>query len=114
MNKSGRSAKEISEITEIKIRTIFNWKQIVSKENGEALLLIEPSKSTRETELDLNKLKQYIEDNPFAFNKEIAIVFSVTKSTIQRWRIRLGFKRKKAKTTYREASLESKKTLSLS
>ncbi len=110
MNKTGRSAKEISETIGVKIRTIFNWKQIVSKQNGERLLLTEPPKNTRKPLLDLIKLKQHIIDNPFAFNKEIAVVFGVKKSTIHKWRHRLGFKRKKAKTTHREADQELKKT----
>lgn len=104
MCKLGKSAKEICEVIGVKIRTIYNWKNITQEE-----LLKEPNKSTRVPTFDINALKEYIEENPFAFNKEIAIVFGKDKNTIQSWRRKLGFKRKKAKTSYKEASEELKK-----
>ena len=105
MKKLGSSDTSIADATGIKIRNFRNWNKLTEEE-----LLHQPDKNTRKPTFDTRKLKQYIIDNPFAFNKEVAIVFNVTKSTIQRWRSKLDFRRKKAKTTYQEADIELKKT----
>jgi Transposase len=106
MKKLGSSAVEIAAATGVKIRNVYNWDKLSEEE-----LLVEPNKSTRKPTFDIEALKQYITDNPFAFNIEIGKVFRKHKNTIQYWRSKLGFKRKKAKTTYREADDELKKTL---
>ena len=104
MHKMGKKVAEIAQILGVKRQTIHQWKKM-----GENQLLIEPSKNTIKP-LEIAKFQEYVDQNPFAFNKEIAPVFGVTKSTIQRWKKRLGFTRKKAKTSYKEADLELKKS----
>jgi transposase len=106
MNKAGSSAMAISAAIGKNIQTIYNLRKI-----SDDKLLLEPNKSTRKPSFDVAALKKYITDNPFAFNKEIGLVFGKSKNTIQKWRHRLGFRRKKAKTTYKEADKELKKTL---
>ena len=109
LHKLGKTAEEIVEATGIKIRTVYNYLKILTEE-GEDKVLIEPAKNTRKPIQGLITLKQYIKENPFAFNKEIAEVLGSSKSSIQRWRQKLGVNRKKAKTTYKEASVELKKS----
>lgn len=113
MNKLDKNVSDIAKSVGLSIRTIYNWKALVKKDGGEEKLLSEPASSTRKPTFIVADLKLRIEQNPFEFNKELAIVFGKSDSTIQRWRHKLGFKRKKAKTTYREANLELKKTLKL-
>ena len=112
LNQAGKSAREIADITEVKIRNIYNWRAVLNSDGGTEKLLSQPSRYTRKPIIDIVELKKYIEDNPLAFNKEVAAVFGVTKSTIDRWRHKLGFKRKKAKYTYKEGNDELKKTSS--
>jgi transposase len=106
MNKGGSSAVEIAKAIGKTRQTVYNLRKLEDDK-----LLVETSKNTRIASFDVEALKQYITDNPFDFNKEVGIVFGKSKSTIDRWRHKLGFKRKKAKTTYREANQELKKTL---
>ena len=105
MNKAGFSAVLIAAAIGRNIQTVYNLRKVESVK-----LLVEPDKNTRKPTFDLDELKKHITDKPFAFNKEVGLVFKKSKSTIQRWRSRLGFKRKKAKTTYKEANVELKKT----
>jgi transposase len=105
MSKMGSSAVEIAKAIGKTRQTVYNLKK-----QDEDKLLIEPSKNTRKPTFDVEALKQHFTDNKFAFNKEIGKVFSKGKSTIHRWRNKLGFKRKKAKTTYKESDDELKKT----
>jgi transposase len=97
MKKLGKSNKEVSESTGVCQSTIRNWKKYTEQE-----LLTEPSKSTRKPTFDIQVLQQHFQDNPLSFNKEVAEVIGKTKSTIQRWRHKLGFTRKKVKTTYKD------------
>ena len=108
MNNAGSSAVAIAAAIGTSTQTVYNLRKL-----GDNQLLKESSKNTRKPTFDLDKLKKYIVDNPFAFNKEIAIVFDKDTNTIQKWRHRLGFRRKKAKTTYKEANDEFKKTSNL-
>ena len=105
MNKAGSSAAAIAIAIGKTKQTVHNLRKLSDEE-----LFAEPNQSNGKPTFDVIKLKQYITDNPFEFNKEVAIVFGVKKSTIQRWRHRLGFKRKKVKTTYKEANQDLKKT----
>jgi transposase len=105
MHKLGKSAKEIAAVTGIKLRNIYNWKKLTEEE-----LLREPDKNTRKPTFDIKKLQEHFEAHPFDFNKEIGLIFSKNKNTIQKWRHKLGFKRKKAKTTYKESDENLKKT----
>ena len=105
MNKAGLSAVSIAAAIGRSIQTVYNLQKV--EENK---LLLEPDKNTRKPTFNLGDLKKHIEDNPFEFNKEVGLVFKKSKSTIQRWRSKLGFRRKKAKTTYKEANDELKKT----
>ena len=105
MQESGKKVTDIAQTLGVTRQTIYDWKKL-----DENKLFTEPPKNTSKPPPQLEELRKYIEDNPFAFNKEIAPVFNKTKSTIQRWRQKLGFRRKKAKTTYKEANPELKKS----
>jgi transposase len=106
MNKAGFSAVEIAKVIGKSRQTVHNWRNI-----DEAKLLSDPNPNTQKSSIDLVKFKQYIEDNPFAFNRELATEFNSAIKTVHKWKHRLGFNRKKAKTTYKEADDELKKTL---
>lgn len=108
MNKAGSSAVAIASCLNVSRQTVHQWKRL-----DESQLLKEGNVNTRRPSLDLDSLKRYILDNPFAFDREVGSVFGRSIKTIHKWRHRLGFKRKKVKTTYLEADLESKKTLRL-
>jgi transposase len=105
MQKMGKKVTEIAQILGVKRQTIHKWKKI-----DENQLLIEPSKNTRKPPFQLGGLKEYIQKNPFAFNKEVAIILKTNKTNIQRWRKKLGLTRKITKTSYKEADLELKKS----
>ena len=110
MHKNGENIEQIVKFTGLKSTTIYNWKALLKTATGEEKLLSEPNKSTYIQPEYIEKLKQHFIDNPFDFNKEIAELFNLSDSSIQRWRHKLGFKRKKAKTVYKEADEELKKT----
>ena len=106
LKKQGKSVIEIAGILNVSRQTIYNWQKLT-----EESIFKEPPKSTRSPSLNLNTLKEYIDNNPFLLNREIAEVFNCSKNTIQKWRQRLGFTRKKAKSKYKEANPELKKSL---
>jgi hypothetical protein len=81
MNKAGSSAMAIAAAIGKNIQTIYNLRKI-----SDDKLLLEPNKSTRKPSFDVEALKKYIADNPFALNKEIGLVFGKSKNTIQKWR----------------------------
>lgn len=109
LKNQGKGIIEIANIVGVSRQTVNNWNKVIA-EYGEERFLKEPSKSTRKPSIDLKLLKKYIEENPSAFNKEIAIVFNSSKNVIQKFRQRLGFNRKKFKTTYKESDPELKKS----
>ena len=106
MNKSGISAIEIAKVIGKSRQTVHNWKN-----TQEDKLLSDPKSSTRVPSIDLVAFEKYIQDNPFAYNRELAVEFNICNKTAHKWKLRLGFKRKKAKTTYKEADEDLKKTL---
>ncbi len=85
MRKQGKKPIEISETTGIKLRTVYNYLQILDKQ-GEGRVLKQPPKNTRKPPDKLLKLEQYIQENPSAFNREIAVALGTHKNNIQRWR----------------------------
>lgn len=105
MNKAGSSAVAIAKVIGKSRQTVHKWRNI-----DEVKLMSEPDPITRKPSIDLNEFKKYIEDNPFVFNRELAIKFKRGIKTVHKWKYRLGFRRKKAKTTYREANEDLKKT----
>ena len=105
MNKAGLSAVAIAATIGLSRQTVYNWRNTL-----EDKLLVDISHSTRKPSIDLVEFKKYIEDNPFVFNRELAAKFKRGIKTVHKWRHKLGFKRKKAKTTYKEANDELKKT----
>lgn len=108
MNKAGSSAVSIAATIGLSRQTVYNWRNI-----QEDKLLVDNNYSTRKPSINLDEFKKYIEENPFVFNKELAVKFNRGIKTVHKWRHKLGFKRKKAKTIYREADVELKKTLNL-
>ena len=106
MNKAGSSAVEIAKVIGKTRQTIYNWRN-----TEEGKLLTDQKLNTRKPSIDLVLFKKYVEDNPFAFNRELAFKFNSCIKTVHKWKNRLGFKRKKAKTTYKEADQDLKKTL---
>ena len=105
MQKVGKSVSEIAQTLGVKRQTVYNWQKL-----DESNLLVEPSKNTRKPPPKLEEFKKYVEEHAFEFNKEIAPVFNTSKSSIQRWRQRLDFTRKKAKTSYKESDEDLKKS----
>jgi transposase len=105
MNNSGYSAVDIAKAIGKTRQTVYNLRKIKDDE-----LLIKPDKNTRKPTFDIDALKKHITDKPYDFNKEVGLVFGKSKSTIQRWRVKLGFSRKKARTTYKESDQDLKKT----
>jgi transposase len=97
MKNLGKPIVEIHQATGVNLKTLYSWKNFTEEQ-----LLSEPSKSTRKPTFDIEVLQQHFQDNPLSFNKEVAEVIGKTKSTIQRWRHKLGFTRKKVKTTYKD------------
>ena len=106
MNKAGLSAVAIAATIGTSRQTVYNWRNTL-----EDKLLVDINYSTRKPSIDLVEFKKYIEENPFVFNRELAAKFKRGIKTVHKWRHKLGFKRKKAKTTYKEANDELKKTL---
>jgi predicted transcriptional regulator len=105
MNKAGSSAVDIAKAIGRTRQTVYNLRKL----DGEKLLT-EPNKNTRKPTFDVIALKSHIANSPFQFYHETGSVFGKGKSTIQRWSVKLGFSRKKARTTYREADQDLKKT----
>lgn len=60
---------------------------------------------------DIESFKQICQDNPTMFHKEIVKLTTIKKSAVCLWRKKLGFKRKKAQKTYKEADSIKKKNL---
>ena len=57
MHKMGKSVAEISKITEIKIRTVYNY---LKNQKNDENILSDPPKNTRKPSLELDKLQKYI------------------------------------------------------
>ena len=105
MKKLNKPSKEIANVIGVTVRSIKNWSKLTEEE-----ILHQPNKVTHSTKLDLVKFKEYIEANPTMFLREIGEVFGIKKTNVSKWIHKLGFKRKKTRTTYREAD-QSKKTI---
>jgi transposase len=105
MNKAGVSAVEIAKVIGKSRQTVHKWRNI-----DESKLMSDPNPNTQKPSIDLLEFKKYLEANPFAFNRELVDEFGGTIKTMHKWKHRLGFNRKKARTTYKEADDELKKT----
>jgi Transposase len=105
MNKSGSSAVDIAKVIGKTRQTVYNWRKL-----EEDKLLQDGVTNTQKPSIDLAVFKDYVEKNPFAFNHELATEFNRAIKTVHKWKTRLGFTRKKARTTYGESSEELKKT----
>ena len=99
MKKLNKPSKEIADVIGVTVRSIKNWSKLTEEE-----ILREPNKITHSTKLDLVKFKEYIEANPTKFLREIGEVFGIKKSTVGKWIHKLGFVRKRTRTTYTRSS----------
>jgi uncharacterized protein YjcR len=105
----GIKSEKIGETLGITGRTVRNWITLVKDQGQNRLMKIFKPK-TMTTFLDLDKLKQEFETNKTAFNREIAVKFNCSTKTIEQWRKRFGYTKKKGRTTYRESNPALKKT----
>jgi transposase len=106
MKAAGFSINEIVKATGKARQTIYNWINL-----GEDKLLENNYKNYQTPSIDLEKLKQYMTENPCAINREAAEHFGCCIKTIHKWKVKLGFTRKKVRRTYREADENKKKSL---
>lgn len=110
LNNQNKKPIEIANILGLARQTITNWKARI-KNKPESQLLEIGNKGGKPSKLDIEALKVEFESNRFGLNREIAQKFGVSKSLIQYFRQRLGYTKKVANTTYKEADPELKKTL---
>jgi transposase len=104
LKQEGREQKEICSIIGISEVTTCVWNKI-----PDDLFLTEPNKSTRKPSIDLNQLKELNCDNPMATNEELGKILNCSKNIVQKYRQKLGFKRKVTTKTYLESDEELKK-----
>ena len=87
----GHSKKETAEVFQVDPSTLYRWK---SRLNETGDLLPQKRKNTFK-KIDPKKLKAYIEQNPDAFLKEIAVEFDCSDVAILKALRRLKITRKK-------------------
>ena len=87
----GHTEKETADTFKVSTATLWKWKTQL-KETGTLL-----PKKRKETwrKIDPEKLRKYVEEQPDAYQHEIATVFGVRLYTIQNALKRLGITRKK-------------------
>lgn len=83
--------RETAEIFGVTTRTLSKWKKQYKLTGN----LESSYAKTRLRKIDPNKLKQYIEEHPDAYQYEIAEEFDCTQQAVQAALKRLGFTRKK-------------------
>jgi transposase len=89
--QKGHTLKQVCETFNISQQTYCNWLTQKQKTGN-----LNPKKhSTRKRKIDPQKLKQYIEEHPDAYLKELAQNFNVKTSSIHVALIKLKITRKK-------------------
>lgn len=93
---SGNSRSSASEVFEVHYNTVKAWVK-KSKESGECRTTVRvPSKFRK---LDLDALRQDVQDAPDSFQSERACRFGVVPSTISKAFAKMGVTRKKKRPT---------------
>jgi transposase len=87
----GHTERETAEHFKVSTSTIWEWK---SKLNETGTLAPEKRKTTWR-KIDPEKLRKYVDENPDAYQSEMAAVFGVRLYAIQKALKRLGITRKK-------------------
>lgn len=89
--REGHSEKDAAEVFRVSTFTIWKWKTKL-KETG---TLKAEKRQGHWRKIDPDKLRKYVEENPDAYQYEIAAVFGVRLYAIQKALRRLGITRKK-------------------
>jgi transposase len=95
--QEGHTLEETSRVFNVPISTIQNWTKLYEETGGfEDRIVIRSFKK-----IDPAKLERYIADNPDAYLREIAEVFSCGESAIRKALKKLGITRKKRRNATR-------------
>jgi transposase len=103
--KSDKIAKTIG----LTGRTVRYWIKLIKNE-GETRLFQTFESVSQKSKLDLQALKKEFETNKTAFNREIASKFNCSTATIERYRHKWHYTKKKGRTKYKEADEKLKKS----
>ena len=107
--KKGSKPIEIASILNVTRQTVTNWIRRIKLNSEENFFNIYKPKG-RPLTINIDELKKEFEINRTAYNREIADKFNSNDSTIAYWRHKLGYSKKKARTTYKESNPELKKS----
>jgi transposase len=110
LHKQKKKPIQIAVILNKTRQTITNWIRLLEG-NGEERLFKKFKPVGIPTKLDLEELRKEFETNKTAFNREIAVKFNCSTRTIEKYRHRFGYTRKRGRTKYKEANLELKKSI---
>jgi transposase len=110
LHKQKQKPIEIAKTLNITRQTITNWIRLLEG-SGEERLFKEFKPVGTPTKLNLEELRKEFETNKTAFNREIAVKFNCSTRTIEKYRHRFGYTRKRGRTKYKEANLELKKSI---
>ncbi|MDR1992595.1 MAG: transposase [Nitrososphaerota archaeon] len=89
--KKGHTIKQTCETFNIPKKTYHNWTNLQQQTDS-----LQPKKTpTRKRKIDKQKLRQYIEEHPDAYLKELAQHFNVKTSSIHNALVKLKITRKK-------------------
>jgi transposase len=101
--KKGSKPIEIANILNVTRQTVTNWIRRIKLNSEENFFDIYKPKG-RPLTINIDELKKEFETNRTAYNREIADKFNSNDSTIAYWRHKLGYSKKKARTTYKESN----------
>ena len=105
--KNGQKPKEIADIIGVTRQTVTNWIRKLKVSDEKTLLVIKQNRNPPRFDLELFE-KTCIE-RPFLLNRELGAIFGFNATTAGKYRKRLNFSRKKARTVYKESDPELKK-----
>ena len=89
--RRGYSKKQVNEMFGLGINTLKSWEKL-EKETGS---LEKRPLDRKPTKIDRNELRNYVNENPFATNKEAALHFNCDESAIRRAKTSIKITRKK-------------------
>ena len=93
----GKSMAEVSRLFNVSPGSIKKWRQKFAEGSLE-----DPVRQRNFKKIDPVKLKAYMEEHPDAYLYEIAEVFQCATSSVHEMLVKIGLRRKKKSTTYRE------------
>lgn len=106
---SSMNPTDIAKTLDVSIKTVYNWMTVYVDKGEEGFLFIDNSKPRRLSDDELTLIFSD-KDNLSRFNYELEELTGLKKSSIHKYRTKLGFKLKKVKTIFKEANPELKKT----